>query len=83
MSNPRISFDRDSMKIFRVDYHLEITKECVILTEKTATVQITTKGDAIAAAVQAKIEALEKADKNAGDIHFMVSNVVYEGESPA
>ena len=75
-----LCFDRDSEKVFDVEYRLEIVKDGATLLEKTARVAIVTKGDAIAAAVQAKIEALEKVQKNAGDVTFMVANVIYQGE---
>lgn len=75
-----VSFGPDSEKIFQVDYSLEVTKDGAVLFTNTATVTVVTKGDAIAAAVQAKIEALEKIRKDSGDVTFMVSNVLCQGE---
>jgi hypothetical protein len=81
LADRKLLLEVDSQKLFRVDYCVEAQRDDGVRFRRSSTTAVMTKGDAIAAGVQAKIALLEEMSRDHKNVSFMVVNVFCEGET--
>ncbi len=81
LTDRKLLLESNTQKLFRVDYCVEAVKEDGVRFRRSSTTAVMTKGDAIAAAVQAKVALLEEMSRDHKNVSFMVVNVFCEGEA--